>query len=533
MERDMLFREINNINHSSTHLLELIPISNFFTSHSEVPVLNHEIEFVLKERKFLGGKIIVGGKLTLKNEGNTNYPEEQISISLDDNSKFQTTLSTWLLKKDTPILNIWKGVTLTVGIELLEAKIENGDFDVNVAKFIVSLKGKTLLSAISSNRNELSDAILNLEKVNSLKNKNYSISFDIEGEYVPDIADINKIRQIAKLAKAEAEILKKGVLSKRRLSKLEMESTKLRKQLQQRTAKLSSKARKELQDKLAKNGASIGKIVENNKLLKKQGSKLAGEILEESGKLTTKLGKRLAAKIGKSIATKVLLKFIPFINAYSTIVDIIDISKAIWSIIDGKAKFGFGYEGDGKGEAGESANEDFNLPIGEDKSVEITPKIQSGDVLPSIFISKSEPDYVFPNSGDLNNYTTLLTKTDEPHLVEDFINDKNQDKAKFEFQLSVEINFANAPNNLKSLEGKGYGIKKNIFTRTKKNVLELTKIRDRFNSSQQIQSFRAINVFIENNIENFNGKDGSQISASLVNDKFSIQPHVYVRQNGK
>jgi hypothetical protein len=273
--------------------------------------------------------------------------EAKLSATKTAGKDVAYSMATAVAKADWTVLELMPGVAIDAGIKVLEAKLEQGDVDVDVLKLGIAVKGK-LTKAIQST--VLGEKILETEIGQRIKE---GLEVKVEGkvEVKVDPADALRLARMVKLNRAIAENTKQAVADRRVREKLQQENKKIRDDLRKRGRKLKKAARKQLRERLKRNGGKIkslsAKILES----KKATTVLRQTYVSTAQGLKSKAG-RLLGNVVKRAGGRLLLRLIPGVNIVLTAIDIFQVSRGIYRLLTGKAKLGFPGE-----EQGESQDE--------------------------------------------------------------------------------------------------------------------------------------------------------------------------------
>jgi hypothetical protein len=314
------------------------------------PVGNvYELKFDKKgDRWSLGFIINFSGKKTspAKTEGggvSAQIGESKLSKTYSNGaSKAANAMSLALAKASFDIVELAPGLKVKFDTKALEAKVENGDVDVDIFKVAVTLEGDLTKASAALFSSDLVQAI----------NEGYSIKISAKGEIKIDPSDAVRLARMAKANKEIAENAKAAADAVKQQKKLLEQNKRLEKFLQE--ANRNKRKRKQLAAEIKK---AKEVLAANKGKLKQLGAKLtenakATKALTEvvktaSSGLKSKSGKLVGLMV-KKVGGKLLAKAIPVLGWILTAVDV---GTLLYDVYNG-AKLEFGLGGGEGGEAG-------------------------------------------------------------------------------------------------------------------------------------------------------------------------------------
>jgi hypothetical protein len=281
----------------------------------------------------------------------------KITRTKEAGKKASNSMALALAKADLTLLEIMPGVQIKADLKALEAKVEKGQVDVNVFKIGVMLEGQ-LTEAIRGTA--LGDEIMQTE-IGALILEGLKVKVQGRFELSVDPYDAVRLARMLKLNREIAENVEQSVKAKRKFDALTEENKRIRDHLKKRGSKLKPDKRKQLHARMRRNSTKINSLTREIRFNKKAADALRKSYSTIAGGLKTKAG-RLVGETVKRVGGKLLLKLVPGVNIVLAIVDIVDVSVAIYKLATGKAKLGFG---GGEGEAGTGEGGDAGATGGE------------------------------------------------------------------------------------------------------------------------------------------------------------------------
>lgn len=288
-------------------------------------------------------------KANLGEKVEVQLPTTKIAMIREAGKKFSLSLEVALAKVSGTAWEPMPGVVAKADLKALEAKLSEGDIDINVFKVGVGIEGE-LTKAISGN--VLGDALMDT-KIGTLILQGMKVKIQGRFEIAIDPADVVRLMRMAKMNIEIAENVRQTVEATKKLEQLNGERNRI-KQLLKRN--LTKGARRKLVKRLARNNKKITelgkKILTNKKMLVVLKNSYTG--LAKS--LKSKAGRLVGAAI-KKVGRKFLLQFVPVINIIMTAIDVYEIVNAIYKLQTGEAEFGIGGD-ESEDESGKSGEKE-------------------------------------------------------------------------------------------------------------------------------------------------------------------------------
>jgi hypothetical protein len=257
--------------------------------------------------------------------------------------KSANAISLALAKSSLDIEELAPGIKVKADLKAMEAKLENGDVDVDVFKVAVGVEAN-LTQAIQGT--EVGDAILATELGEVIMNGT-AVKVTGKVEIKIDPSDVARLVRMAKLNKEMIKNAEAAAKLGKKAEALEAENKKIRDKLAKRGKDMKATQRAQLKKRMKLNNEKLGKL---QKLLKdnKAATKVVKEAFEEAATgLKTKAG-RIVGGIVKKVGGRLLMRAIPVIGWLLTA---LDVGTILYGLFAGELEFGFGGGGEGGGDS--------------------------------------------------------------------------------------------------------------------------------------------------------------------------------------
>jgi hypothetical protein len=271
-------------------------------------------------------------------------------------TKTANAISAALAKASLETEELAPGIKFKADLKALEAKLENGDVDVDIFKIAVGVEAN-LTKAIQGT--EVGEEILATELGEDILNGT-AVKVNLKVEIKVDPSDVARLVRMAKLNKEMVKNAEAAAKLTKKADALELDNKKIRDKLAKRGKDMKATQRAQLKKRMKLNHEKIGKLkdlMERNKTA----TKVAKEAFEEAATgLKSKAGKVVGLMV-KKVGGRLLLRAIPFIGWLLTAVDV---GTILYGLFAGELEFGFGGgESDG-GEATDGGTTGGDIPGG-------------------------------------------------------------------------------------------------------------------------------------------------------------------------